>query len=374
MVLCRVADSRLERVINTMLPRSPLTLPHSLLLLVIIAGSAALFFSPKPQPFISNWNASPLTNHQVTSDAPVQRGFFGIAQAQAQEAANQPLPIGEHALEAYNQGSALQEDAGEGRVRFFRRDVAGGSLAYIVVKLDERVHIEVVNADGATPTSDASGDTLWSDGQRHLATVKEMVDAPYAGRDGLTLLGAMAFGFHGAERTSNEGSVVINGQVLRSNPGRATLCITKDGTAHIGKLSAEELQNCHQAIGGGPVVLWNGKIANPDVSSETDEFVPFNPLSEDFVQLDWRKKIYTGGYPKTVVGIGSRADGASYLVMAISTNMHGVELARQLRDMGCFTALGGDDDTSTQAVWRGEPVYHHQVREVPDAIAVYLRP
>jgi hypothetical protein len=42
--------------------------------------------------------------------------------------------------------------------------------------------------------------------------------------------------------------------------------------------------------------------------------------------------------------------------------------------MGCTTALGGDDDTSTQATWRGQPLWSNQPREVPDAIGVYIRP
>jgi hypothetical protein len=133
------------------------------------------------------------------------------------------------------------------------------------------------------------------------------------------------------------------------------------------------VQGCDQAIGAGPVILWNGKVANTDVQAETDAFVPFNPLNEDFVQLDWRKKIYNGTYPKTVVGIGAREDGRSYLVMAVSNGVTGVELASQLRAMGCFSALGGDDDTSTQAIWRGNRVFGHTVREVPDAIGIYIR-
>jgi len=41
--------------------------------------------------------------------------------------------------------------------------------------------------------------------------------------------------------------------------------------------------------------------------------------------------------------------------------------------MGCSAALGGDDDTSTQAVWRGAVLQPRNVREVPDAVAVYVR-
>jgi hypothetical protein len=59
--------------------------------------------------------------------------------------------------------------------------------------------------------------------------------------------------------------------------------------------------------------------------------------------------------------------------MLISYGVRGVELAEQLRAMGCADALGGDDDSSTQAVWRGAPVVSRLVGEVPDAVAVYMR-
>jgi hypothetical protein len=59
--------------------------------------------------------------------------------------------------------------------------------------------------------------------------------------------------------------------------------------------------------------------------------------------------------------------------MLVSYNVGGVELAAQLKAMGCTEALGGDDDTSTQAVWRGAPVRQGAVQEVPDALAVYVR-
>jgi hypothetical protein len=199
-----------------------------------------------------------------------------------------------------------------------------------------------------------------------------MAQAPYAARSDMELLGAMAFGFHGDVRTSDEGSVVINGKLLRANPGRSALCLTHDRQAKIGLFDAGALGQCEQAIGGGPVILWHGKIANPAVGSETDTYLPFNPLGEDFVQLDWRKKVYSGGYPKTVIGVGTHADGSAYLVMMISNGVSGLDLAEQLKALGCTDALGGDDDSSTQAVWRGAAVQSHSPRTVPDALGVYL--
>jgi hypothetical protein len=333
--------------------------PLALVLIALVASTLliALTFQPV-RPFLSNWiGAQP----SATSATPLAGSFAP------------QIEIGVAALDRYNQGSVLQEDVADGRVRFFRRDLpGGGALAYFVVMLDEQVHIGVINADGATPGSDASGDTVWTDGGKHLATVEEIARAPYAARTGMQLLGAMAFGFHGNVRTADEGTVVIDGRVHRVNPGRAALCIS-GGRAQIGLFDAGQAGACEQAIGAGPVILWQGKIANPDVGAATEAFVPFNPLGEDFVQIDWRRKVYTGGYPKSVVGVGAREDGRSYLVMLVSYDVGGVELAAQLKAMGCTEALGGDDDTSTQAVWRGVPIRQRAVQEVPDALAVYVR-
>lgn len=300
----------------------------------------------------------------------VPGGLVGRAEPLAGNAV--PVSAGTD-LAAFNASSALQESAAGGQVEFYRRAMPnGGELAYVVAQLDERVHVELINADGATPSSDETGDTIWADRQKHLATVAQMANAPYAARDGFDLLAAMAFGFHGAERTSNEGSVVINGQVLRVNAGRGALCITSERRASLGLFGAEALRGCQQAVGGGPMILWQGKVVNPEVAAPNDEFVPFNPLGEDFAQLAWRIKIYTGTYPKTAICVGE-TPGGNFLVLANSVGVVGVDLARALRDMGCQNALGGDDDTSTQATWRGQPIWGHQVRQVPDAIGVYVR-
>lgn len=285
-----------------------------------------------------------------------------------------PAPAPAEQLAAFNAGSALHESAAGGRVEYYRRAVGGGELIYAVARLDERVHVEVINADNAVPASDATGDTMWADGGRHLQPVVEMANAPFAARDGMELLWAMAFGFHGDLRTSNEGTVVINGTIHRVNAGRGALCITADSRAVIGKFNHEQLAGCRQAVGGGPVMLWDRKIANPDVGAPTDEYLPFNPLGEDFVQLDWRIKVYNGGYPKTAVCVGDQPDGRSFLVLANTNGVAGVDFARALRDMGCHSALGGDDDTSTQAVWRGQALWQRAQRPVPDAIAVYANP
>jgi hypothetical protein len=351
---------------------SPPFYRHPIVLVLVSLTAIGLSTAFSAQPLrLSSWRGNPLSAaFSPVAGAPNEAGdvqneaVFG--QASAVE------PGGERALEAYNQASMLQESAAGGRVRFFRRDLpGGGALAYFVVQLDDQVRVALINADGATPGTDATGDTMWADGQRHLATVEEMANAPYAARSDMTLLGALAFGFHGEARTSDEGTVVIDNQIYHLNPGRGALCITGDSRARIGLFYEAQARQCAQAFGAGPVILWGGKIANPGVAAADEAFVPYNPLGEDFTQLDWRRKIYTGTYPKTVIGVGSRADGGSYLVMLVSYGVSGVTLAEQLRDMGCTEALGGDDDSSTQAVWRGVPTVRRPVGEVPDAVAVY---
>ena len=348
-------------------PRGGLVRP---LLLALAAITLLLLAFPWPRPAVmSRWASSQAAMAEVPKLIETV-----IAQPQPTPATISGFAVPETVgLTDYNQASQLIDSAAGQQVSYYRRSLpSGGTLIYFVVRLGPQVHIEVINADGATPGSDAGGDTIWTDGQKHLATVTEMAQAAYAVRDGQAPLLAMAFGFHGDARTSDEGTVVINGTQHRVNPGRAALCITPEYTATIGLFSAEALRACEQANGAGPVILWQGKLANPTVSEPTEEFVPFNPLGEDFTQLEWRRKIFGGSYPKTAVGIGRQA-GQTFLVFATSYGMSGLELAGQLKAMGCSDALGGDDDTSTQAAWRGQQARPGQVREVPDALAVYMR-
>ncbi|HNP74604.1 MAG TPA: phosphodiester glycosidase family protein [Kouleothrix sp.] len=347
-------------------PRGGLLLP----LLVALAAVGVLLFAFRgSQPAVlSRWAAS-----QALASVPKI-----IATTIAQPAAPAaivgmavPQTLG---LEQYNQSSQLVDTAADGAVRHYRRALpGGGTLVYFVAELGPKVQIAVLNADGATPASDAAGDTVWADGRPHLAAVADMVRAPYALRGGQPPVAAIAFGFHGDARTSDEGTVLIDGTLHRVNPGRAALCITRERAARIGLFDAAALRECEQANGAGPVILLGGKVANPAVAAPNDSFVPFNPLGEDFVQLDWRRKIYSGTYPKTAVGIGMR-DSAAFVVLATSYGATGLELAGQLKAMGCTDALGGDDDTSTQAVWRGQQVQPGAVQPVPDALAVYVQP
>jgi hypothetical protein len=369
-------------MVNNMRPRSaPLKLiAIAAISVLIIFLSAAV--SAKPLAQLTRWDGH-LPGASFTQTL---SGTFGPATppptgaglpSSSTPAALQPNTelAGEAALERYNQGSALQESVGDGRVRYYRRDLPGGGLlAYFVVLLDEHVQLKVINADGATPATDqATGDTMWRDGQQHLQTVEAMAAAPHAMSDGIAPLAAMAFGFHGEIRTSDEGTVVIDNTLYHMNAGRATLCIASNNRARIGLFDAASITQCNQAIGGGPVILLGGKIANPEVSAPTDRFVPYNPLNEDFVQLDWRQTVYMGSAPKTAIGVGKRDNGTSYLVMMVAYGVKGLDLAEQFRALGCHDALGGDDDSSTQAVWRGTPVYDRAVGEVPDALAVYMK-
>ncbi len=351
---------------------------RQLLLLLMPLGLGLLMLEllvPTQAPILSRWSlATPLAAVAEQMQASLPQTLSGrvMPLGQLQPGSTDSL-LPEARLLAFNQASKLQERVADGRVEFFRRDLAGGELVYFVVRLDEQVHVQLINADGAIPASDEHGDTIWLDHGQHLATVATMANAPYATIEGMELLGALAFGFHGDLRTSNEGSVVINSVVHRVNAGRAALCLTAGGRALIDRFDAQALQGCTQAVGGGPVILWRGLIANPAVNTPAGEYLPFNPLGEDFVQLDWRITVYNGTYPKTAVCVGDLPGGRAFLVLANSSGVTGIDFARALRDMGCSAALGGDDDSSTQAVWRGQPIWPRPVRPVPDAIAVYQR-
>jgi hypothetical protein len=347
---------------------------RTVLLVAAISIAVLLPLLLLPQPTVVSTWGGPMGFPAALGLGQRGSGIVGAAEPAALTGSAIAQAPGTALLEEYNQASELLEAPGDGSVRFYRREVAGGTLNYFVVLLGEGVSVQALTADDATPASDASGDTVWAGGGKHLATVQEMATAPYAALPGHSLLGATNFGFFGA-RTSSEGTVVTDGMVRRVNRGRGALCIMPGGRAEIGVFDEDALERlkCQEALGAGPVFLWKGKIANPAVQAETAEFLPFNPLGEDFVQLDWRRTAYATGVPKTAVCVGNQSDGRSFLVMATSYGVPGVELAGNLRAMGCVDALGADDDTSTQMVWRGTAVVSRAQREVPDALAVYIR-
>src|SRR5262245_43656679 len=111
------------------------------LLGLLAVGGLLLLIWPaeSARPFVSRWRA----RVAALPAAAEQQNAQAVLVLQAT-----PDPS---ALESYNQGSLLQDADPSGRVRFYRRNVAGGSIAYFVVTLDQQVHLEVINADGATP-------------------------------------------------------------------------------------------------------------------------------------------------------------------------------------------------------------------------------
>src|SRR5262245_26909603 len=112
-------------------PQPPHGLPRLLgLLAAIVFLLILLAWLPQPdRAFISHWQG-PV--------AALPGALLAAAQPEAAPIVIQATPD-PSALEHYNQGSALQDADPSGRVRFYRRDVAGGSIAYFVVTLDQQV-------------------------------------------------------------------------------------------------------------------------------------------------------------------------------------------------------------------------------------------
>jgi hypothetical protein len=346
----------------------------SLVLFILLAAILAACGSV---PVPSRWKP-PGGSSAASAQSENQGGLVGVAEeTSASRARPAPQPRvfiedpGDEALAAFTAASEFRGDAANGAIRHYSRPLPGGGrISYVVAELRDGVNMRVITADGATLTSDASGDTMWADGQAHLATVVEMATSPYALLDGRPPLAAMAFGFHGA-RTSDEGTVVIDGVLQHINPWRAAICMGHDGVPTVGIYDRRGLEECAQAAGAGPVLIWRGKIATPDVASETDAFLPYNPLGEDFQQIDYRVENFRGRRPKTALCIGVLRSGVFYLVLANGTNSTGTELAQAMRELGCVDAIGGDDGSSTQMVWQGQAVDGLVGREVPTAIGLY---
>lgn len=339
--------------------------------MITISGVALLILYVSyslPTPMVlSRW--APFAQAMVALAAPAQAILNFPATPQAQTTPT----TGWAAFERHSRENELIESVANGQLRLYQRKLQQGSIVYAALTLGDQAFLETINADGASPGSDATGDTIWLDGKQHLQAVTTLFAAPYAQRPGAKLIGALAFGFHGDVRTSNEGTVVSDGKILRVNAGRAALCISPRGQARIGLFDATQLEQCQQAFGAGPILMLAGKIAHPDLQQETQEFLPFNPLQEDFTQIDWRRTVYAGRYPKTIIGIGQQENGHSYAVLLTSYDANGLDVMRELRAMGCTEAIGGDDDSSTQLVWRGTMTLARPVRAVPDAIGIYIK-
>jgi hypothetical protein len=337
---------------------------------------ASLLLACSSAPIASRWRPPGGGASAPASQPEQEKGLVGVAQ---ETTVGRPAPQprvfienpGDEALAAFTGASEFRGDAANGAIRHYSRALPGGGrISYVVAELRDGVGMRVITADGATLTSDADGDTMWADGGAHLATVVEMATSPYALLDGKAPIAAMAFGFHGA-RTSDEGSVVIDGVLQHINPWRAAICLGHDGVPTVGIYDRRGLEECAQAAGAGPVLIWRGKIATPDVASETDAFLPYNPLGEDFQQLDYRIENFRGRRPKTALCIGVLRGGTFYIVLANGTNSTGTELAQAMRELGCVDAIGGDDGSSTQMAWQGQAVDGLVGREVPTAIGIY---
>ena len=215
--------------------------------MLTISGVALLilYLSYKaPTPVVlSRW--APFAQAMVAIAAPAQ----AILSIQATTQALATPTTGWAAFEIYSSESDLIESVANGQLRLYQRKLQQGSIVYAMLTLGDQVFLETIHADGATPGSDATGDTIWLDGNQHLQPVSALVAAPYAQRPGANLIGALAFGFHGDLRTSDEGTVVSDGKILRINTGRAALCISAAGQARIGLFDAAQLQQCQQAFG-----------------------------------------------------------------------------------------------------------------------------
>src|SRR5262245_6741896 len=112
------------------------------LLAALVFTLALVVLLPGPtRPILSRWAGPPIVA------AAVPQPIAATAVPRAVSVANQSQGA-VAALDRYNEGSALQDPDSDQHVRFYRRDVAGGSIAYFVVMLDQQVHLEVINADG----------------------------------------------------------------------------------------------------------------------------------------------------------------------------------------------------------------------------------
>jgi hypothetical protein len=102
-------------------------------------------------------------------------------------------------------------------------------------------------------------------------------------RHGLPILYGQTGDYWGDVHTSPEGTVVHEGQILRVNPNRAAFCLDGSGRPYIGKFNEQQLREmgCVTAFGAGPVILKDGKVANPQYNGESN-MIPWNPEDEGF--------------------------------------------------------------------------------------------
>lgn len=262
------------------------------------------------------------------------------------------------AIDVYNKESTCVDEAADGKIRYYTRDIGnGGRLDYAVIMLDDSIDLEVLHANGVKPATTEYNNTQWADGQDHRESVPSMAESDHAKKDGeeLVLVGNGDFFGNGTE----EGRTMNNG-INEHSGWREALGVRKDGSVVIKVINDDELKDFETIIGGGPKVVKNIngklKVANPNITEETDDEVPylapgFSP--DDPAQLPYRKQIYMSNLPQTAIGFGKYNNGKYYITYVFSTNTSGYQVAKEMRMMGC-ESLGLDNDTSTSFVWNSE--------------------
>jgi hypothetical protein len=169
-----------------------------------------------------------------------------------------------------------------GHVRLMQSTEFEGTINAVIAQTNvSDVYIDLLTANNQTPTT-TGDDTAWSDNQQHMQSLFDMI-ANNPERHGLPILYGQTGDYWGDVHTSPEGTVVHEGQILRVNPNRAAFCLDGSGRPYIGKFNEQQLREmgCVTAFGAGPVILKDGKVANPQYNGESN-MIPWNPEDEGF--------------------------------------------------------------------------------------------
>lgn len=274
------------------------------------------------------------------------------------------LPIGEE----------LDRVAG-GAVRFYHLHEGEGDAYFsLVFTTDPNVSIDLLTADNATPTT-LNNDTEWSDGLQHTQPLPAMADAN-ATRNGKQLVFAETGDYYGRDigKTSPEGTVVHDGQILRVNPNRATYTLDAQGNPLIGRFEANVLQynKVRTAFGAGPVVIHQGLVCDPHYDGSNQHTSQWNPLNEGFKYMDYRIQLYTNNSPQTMIGYGTTPEGVPFTIMVTSRGIIGLNLALKLQEMGITEAMLLDGDSQTTHEWRGHVHHADGSANLSTAVAAFV--
>lgn len=150
---------------------------------------------------------------------------------------------------------------------------------------------------------------------------------------GVNVVGAVNGDFFNMSNGAPTGVLVMNETVIKGSGGTSYFYIDKDNTAHIARGGTALPEGVKEAVGGGVVLVENGKIAN-GLSSTYD----------------------TTANPRTAVGI--KADGTVVVYMVdgrqapYSVGMTTLELAGMMLELDCIDAInldgGGSSTFATQ--------------------------